>query len=128
IIPVARDQLLPALENGSGDLVVANLTITDTRKQKVEFSSPILTGIQEWVVTNKSTPTMTKIEQLSGKEIWVRASSSYFESIQTLNKKLNKKGLPPVIVHFIEETLQDYELVGMLNNGYVKAIVLDSHK
>ncbi|MDF5119636.1 transporter substrate-binding domain-containing protein, partial [Vibrio parahaemolyticus] len=31
IIPVARDQLLPALENGSGDLVVANLTITDTR-------------------------------------------------------------------------------------------------
>ncbi|NMT03353.1 transporter substrate-binding domain-containing protein, partial [Vibrio parahaemolyticus] len=100
--------LLPALENGSGDLVVANLTITDTRKQKVEFSSPILTDIQEWVVTNKSTPTMTKIEQLSGKEIWVRASSSYFESIQTLNKKLNKKGLPPVIVHFIEETLQDY--------------------
>ena len=128
IIPVARDLLLPALENGSGDLVVANLTITDTRKQKVEFSSPILTDIHEWVVTNKSTPTMTKIEQLSGKEIWVRASSSYFESIQTLNKKLNKKGLPPVIVHFIEETLQDYELVGMLNNGYVRAIVLDSHK
>ena len=71
---------------------------------------------------------MTKIEQLSGKEIWLRASSSYFESIQALNKKLNKKGLPPIVVHFIEETLQDYELVGMLNNGYVKAIVLDSHK
>lgn len=29
IIPLARDQLLPSLENGSGDLVVANLTITD---------------------------------------------------------------------------------------------------
>lgn len=33
-----------------------------------------------------------------------------------------------MVVHFIEETLQDYELVGMLNNGYIKAIVLDSHK
>ncbi len=128
IIPLARDQLLPSLENGSGDLVVANLTITDARKQKVDFSTPILSGIEEWVITNKSTPTITKLEQLSGKEIWVRASSSYFESIQSVNKTLNKKGLPPIIVHFIEETLQDYELVGMLNNGYIKAIVLDSHK
>ncbi|MDF4805122.1 lytic transglycosylase F, partial [Vibrio parahaemolyticus] len=128
IIPLARDQLLPSLENGSGDLVVANLTITEARKQKVDFSTPILSGIEEWVITNKSTPTITKLEQLSGKEIWVRASSSYFESIQAVNKTLNKKGLPPIIVHFIEETLQDYELVGMLNNGYIKAIVLDSHK
>ena len=128
IIPLARDQLIPALNKGSGDLIVANLTMTDKRKEKVDFSSPILSGIQEWVVTNKKTPAITKPEQLSGKEIWVRASSSYFESIQVLNQSLNKKGLPPVIVHFVEETLQDYELVGMLNNGYVKAIVLDSHK
>ncbi len=128
IIPVSRDELLPSLEQGLGDLVVANLTITDVRKKLVDFSDPAITGIEEWVITNKKTPAMTKIEQLSGKEIWVRASSSYFESIQVLNKQLNKKGLPPVVVHFIEETLQDYELVGMLNNGYIKAIVLDSHK
>lgn len=108
--------------------MVANLTITDARKKLVDFSDPAITGIEEWVITNKKTPVMTKLDQLSGKEIWVRASSSYFESIQALNKQLNKKGLPPVVVHFIEETLQDYELVGMLNNGYVKAIVLDSHK
>lgn len=95
IIPLARDQLIPALNKGSGDLIVANLTITDSRKEKVDFSSPIISGIQEWIVTNKKTPAITKLEQLSGKEIWVRASSSYFESIQSLNKTLNKKGLPP---------------------------------
>ncbi len=128
IIPLARDQLIPALNRGSGDLIIANLTITDSRKEKVDFSTPTLSGIEEWVVTNKKTPAMTTPEQLSGKEVWVRASSSYFESIQALNKALTKKGLPPVIVNFVEETLQDYELVGMLNNGYVKAIVLDSHK
>ncbi|MGY0616734.1 transglycosylase SLT domain-containing protein [Vibrio sp. FJH11] len=128
IIPVSRDQLIPSLNKGLGDLVVANLTITDNRKAKIDFSSPIISGIEEWIVTNKNTPAITKIEQLSGKEIWVRASSSYFESIQALNKNLTKKGLPPVIVHFVEENLQDYELVGMLNNGFVKATVLDSHK
>ncbi|MCV5688468.1 transporter substrate-binding domain-containing protein, partial [Escherichia coli] len=56
IIPLARDQLLPSLENGSGDLVVANLTITEARKQKVDFSTPILSGIEEWMITNKNTP------------------------------------------------------------------------
>ncbi len=91
IIPVSRDELLPSLEQGLGDLVVANLTITDARKKLVDFSDPAITGIEEWVITNKKTPAMTKIEQLSGKEIWVRASSSYFESIQVLNKQLNKK-------------------------------------
>lgn len=128
IIPLARDQLIPALNKGSGDLIIANLTITESRKEKVDFSTPLLSDIQEWVVTNKKAPAMTTPEQLSGKEVWVRASSSYFESIQALNKRLSKKGLPPVIVNFVEETLQDYELVGMLNNGYITAIVLDSHK
>ena len=33
VIPVYRDQLLPSLEQGLGDLVVANLTITDARKK-----------------------------------------------------------------------------------------------
>ncbi len=128
VIPLARDELIPALNRGSGDLIIANLTITDNRKEKVDFSSPILSDIQEWVVTNKKSPAMTSPEQLSGKEIWVRASSSYFESIESLNKNLSKKDLPPVIVNFVDETLQDYELVGMVNNGYVAAIVLDSHK
>ncbi|MCV5274883.1 transporter substrate-binding domain-containing protein, partial [Escherichia coli] len=75
IIPLAREPLLSSLENGSGDLVVANLTITEARKQKVDFSTPILSGIEEWMITNKNTPTITKLEQLSGKEICVRASS-----------------------------------------------------
>ncbi|CAM3119407.1 Solute-binding protein family 3/N-terminal domain-containing protein [Vibrio mytili] len=128
IIPLSRDELFPTLEKGLGDLIVANLTITKHRQQNVDFSDPILSGIEEWVITNNKTPAMTKLEQLSGKEIWVRPSSSYFESIQLLNKQLNQKNLPPVIVNFVEENLQDYELVGMLNNGYIKAIVLDSHK
>ncbi|MEO0890858.1 MAG: transporter substrate-binding domain-containing protein, partial [Pseudomonadota bacterium] len=43
IIPVSRDQLLPSLEQGLGDLVVANLTITDARKKSVSFSDPVIT-------------------------------------------------------------------------------------
>ena len=39
-IPVARDQLISGLLSGRGDMVSANLTITDARKELVDFSTP----------------------------------------------------------------------------------------
>ena len=39
-IPVARDQLLPRLVAGQGDIAAAALTITPERKEKVDFSAP----------------------------------------------------------------------------------------
>ncbi|MEL7291139.1 MAG: lytic transglycosylase F [Pseudomonadota bacterium] len=128
IIPVQRDELFPALETGFGDLIVANLTITPERQQKVDFSRPILSDVQELVVTAKNRPPIKSIEQLSGSEIWVRPSSSYFESLQRLNAAFDRQSRPPVIVHFIEETLQDFELIEMVNQGHIEATVLDSHK
>lgn len=128
IIPVQRDDLLPSLTSGYGDVAVANLTITDKRLEIIDFSNPVINNIQEIIVTNKDHPQITAIEQLSGKEVWVRASSSYFESLQVINQKLDQQGLAPATVQFIEETLQDYELIEMVNQGYINATILDSHK
>lgn len=128
VIPVHRDELLPSLENGFGDLVVANLTITPARSLSVDFSNPVLSKVKELVVTHKDSPPIENLDQLSGKELWVRPSSSYFESLQKLNQQLDQKGLQPVIIRFIEETLQDIELVEMVNQGHISGTVLDSHK
>jgi membrane-bound lytic murein transglycosylase MltF len=128
IIPVQRDDLIPTLKAGFGDLAVANLTITEPRQQVIDFSNPILSNIQELIITHKSVEDFTSIEQLSGEEVWIRASSSYFESVQAINAQLNEKGIPPINVNFIEETLQDYELVEMVNQGYISATIMDSHK
>ncbi|MGD8232491.1 transglycosylase SLT domain-containing protein [Vibrio sp. TRT 1302] len=128
VIPVHRDELLPALVDGYGDLAVANLTVTETRIDQVAFSDPVLTGVQELLITHKDEAPIEELSQLSGRDIWVRASSSYFESIQKLNQKLEQQSLPPITVRFVEETLQDYELIEMVNQGHVPATVLDSHK
>ncbi len=40
-IPMSRDELLPALREGRGDIVAANLTITPEREQLVAFSEPV---------------------------------------------------------------------------------------
>nr|WP_299694643.1 lytic transglycosylase F [uncultured Vibrio sp.] len=128
IIPVQRDALLPSLEAGYGDIAAANLTITDKRRQTVDFSDPMIKNIQEIIITGKSSESITDIKHLSGRKVWVRASSSYFESVQAINKKLNKMGLSPLHVHFIEESLQDYELIELVNQGYIQSTILDSHK
>lgn len=128
VIPVPRDDLIPALVNGYGDLIVANLTVTPARESVIEFSHPILDNIDELIITNDDYPALVSPEDLSGKEVWVRASSSYFESIQELNKELTEDGQAPVLVQYLEETLQDYELVEMVKQGLVSATVLDSHK
>jgi len=128
VIPVHRDELIPSLEKGYGDLIVANLTITDSRDQLIDFSLPVLKDVRELLVTNKSIPPLQNLIEMSGKEVWVRASSSYFESLQALNHQLDSQGLPPVIVRFVEETLQDIELIELVNQGHIQATVLDSHK
>jgi ABC-type amino acid transport substrate-binding protein len=40
IIPVRRDQLIPFLIAGHGDVAFANLTITPERRELVDFSTP----------------------------------------------------------------------------------------
>ncbi|MCG9574614.1 lytic transglycosylase F [Vibrio tubiashii] len=128
VIPVHRDELIPSLEQGYGDLVVANLTITQSRLENIDFSAPVLKGVQELLVTHNVIEPIVSLEQLSGQEIWVRASSSYFESLQKLNQQLDSQSLQPITIRFVEETLQDYELVEMINQGHIPATILDSHK
>ncbi len=128
IIPIERSDLFESLIAGYGDLAVANLTITPQRQQQVQFSTPIIKDVSELFVTSADYDEIDNVKELSGKEVWVRASSSYFESIQKINLQLSSEGMQPMEVRFIEETIQDYELMEMLNQGYINITVLDSHK
>ncbi|PMG32542.1 lytic transglycosylase F [Vibrio breoganii] len=128
IIPVARDELFDALNEGYGDIAVANLTITERREKIIDFSTPILKGVNELFLTSDKVEEITTFSQASGMEVWIRASSSYFESIQVLNRKLSSNGLTPVRVNFIQENLQDIELIEMVNQGLIPATIIDSHK
>ena len=128
IVPVARDELLPALIEGRGDLAVANLTITEQRRQKVDFSAPFLTGVSEIVVNGPEAPPMTQLADLAGQVIEVRRSSSYYESLLALNQRLRDAGLDPVRIELADENLEDEDLLEMVNAGLLPAIVMDSHK
>ena len=55
-IPVRRDQLIPWLVDGRGDIAVANLTITPQRQKQVDFSDPLTSGVKELLVTGPAAP------------------------------------------------------------------------
>ena len=47
LVPVARDEIIPALLEGRGDLAIANLTITPERLKQVDFSDPTRRNVSE---------------------------------------------------------------------------------
>ena len=63
-IPVTRDQLLPALIEGRGDIAAANLTITGKRSESVDFSDPLMTGVRELVVTGPAAEPIASLDDL----------------------------------------------------------------
>jgi membrane-bound lytic murein transglycosylase MltF len=127
-IAVRRDQLLPALAAGKGDIAAANLTITPARQQLVDFSVPSMSDVSEIVVSGPASPKIASIDDLSGKEIFVRKSSSHYESLTALNEKFAAAKKAPITLKESPETLEDEDLLEMLNAGLVALVVVDKHK
>jgi membrane-bound lytic murein transglycosylase MltF len=126
-IPVRRDQLLPGLAAGKGDIAAANLTITPERQKLVDFSAAGLSNVSEVVVTGPASPKVASLDDLSGKDVFVRKSSSYYESLVALNKKFAAERKPPITLKEAPETLEDEDLLEMLNAGLVAIVVVDKH-
>lgn len=126
-IPVQRDALLGALAAGKGDIAAANLTITEERRKLVDFSAAGMSNVSEVVVTGPASPPVGSVDDLSGKEVFVRKTSSYYESLAALNRKFAAAKQAPVRLKEAPETLQDEDLLEMLNAGLVAIIVVDNH-
>jgi len=127
-LPTARDRLLQALNEGKGDAVAANLTITSERQAVVDFVDPWLKNVKEIVVTGPASPKLDSIEDLSGREIRVRRSSSYADHLATLSDAFVVKGLKPIAIMPIDENLEDEDLIEMVNAGLLPYAVVDDHK
>ena len=127
-IPVRRDELIPGLVKGLGDIAVANLTITPERLKHVDFSDAMLTGVKELLVTGPAAPPVAGLDDLAGKEIHVRKSSSYYESLARLNETFKKAGKSPMKLVPAEETFEDEDLLELINASLIPMIVMDSNK
>ena len=127
-VPMARNELLPALIEGKGDIVMADLTVTPERAKTVDFVDSWIAGVDEIIVTSPKGPAIASVDDLSGKEVFVRESSSYYESLTKLNERFKSEGKPPVTLTPAPEELEDEDLLEMANAGLVDILVVDNHK
>ena len=128
VIPTKRDRLLPGLVEGLGDIAAGNLTITPERLKQVDFSNPYYKDVDEILMSGPGAPQMQSVDDLSGNEIHVRASSSYYESLQSVNARFQKAGKEPMKLVLADEYLEDEDLLEMMNVDLVPMIIIDSHK
>ncbi len=127
-IPVARDELIRGLVEGRGDIAAAGLTITSKRQELIGFSDPMTRALSEILVTGPSAPEINQLEDLAGREVYVRASSSYRSSLDAVNKRFGEQGLEEIVIRDMSEHLEDEDLLEMVNAGSLEWAVVDDYK
>ncbi len=127
-LPVARDELLPKLVAGYGAVVIADTSITPERQAKVDFSKPMFPRIDEVVVTGPGAPAIDKLDDLAGKEVYVRPDTSYWEHLTALDKRFVAEGKLPIRLRAAPDEFEAEDILEMVNAGLVPITVIDRYK
>ena len=129
LVPTTRDELLQDVANGLGDIAAGNLTVTEARKQLVDFvAPPEVKGAREIVLSAPGAAPVATADALSGKTVHVRWTSSYHDSLVALNERLARDGKPAVTLVAVPDELEDEDMMEMLNVGLLQYIVVDDWK
>lgn len=129
LIPTTRDRLLPNLNAGLGDIAAGNLTVTDERLKLADFFvPPNRKPVRELVVTGPRSPRLATLDDMAGKTVQVRRSSSYYESLTALDRQLRASGKLPLKIVLLPDALEDEDALEMLNAGLLQILVVDEWK
>ncbi len=115
------EDLIPALNEGRGDIIAANMTITDSRKDMISFSVPLVHS-REYIVSRKK-DNIRKLSDLDGRNIAVFVNTSHQE---TLNKLRNKQ--PAIKTTLLQGDLSEDQLLDRLNNRQVDLTIMDKNR
>jgi len=125
LVPTTRDQLIPLLLKGEGDVAAGNITITEARDQQVDFTAPTASNVSEIIVTGPGAPELRSLDDLAGKQVHVRPTTSYYESLTALNQRFQQEGKAPMELRPLPNELEDEDKLDMVNAGLIQIAVID---
>ncbi len=118
-----RSEILARLEQGYGDVVAAQLTVTPERDRSLLFTRPTAV-VDEWLVGRKGEADLPRnIEELAGMEIHLRRSSSFAETLRELSRA---RGIGIQMV-FVDEALDTETIAYQVGRGERPLTVVDSN-
>ena len=119
-IPTAWDGIIPALQAKKIDMVYSGMTITDERKEKVNFSKPYWI-VNQMVVVKEGSP--VTLDEVKGGKVIIGTQRGCTASIWVDENLINKKLMPEFNLKLYDNTPLAVE---DLITGRVDAVMYDS--
>jgi membrane-bound lytic murein transglycosylase F len=117
----SRDRMIPALLGGKGDIAAANLTATRERKKMVDFTVPVAV-VREQVVARVDDDSVAAAEDLVGRSVAVRRSSSFWGTVSRLRQQH-----PGIEIEEVEEDVDTEEIIHRVAMNEYDLTVADSN-
>jgi membrane-bound lytic murein transglycosylase MltF len=94
-------------------------------RKLVDCSEPTASGINEIAVTGPNSPQLASVDDLAGKEVFVRKTSRYWEHLERLNERFKKEKKAAVVLRAVPEDLGDEDLLQMVNAGLLPTTIVN---
>ncbi len=122
VVPNRWSDLIPTLKAGGGDLIAASMAITDEHaRQDIAFSNPY-NLVTEELVARADEPAISGPEDLTGRTVVIRRSSSSWSMMQKLRDEGIDFNLVPA-----PDTMETEEIIARVASGEYDLTVSDSH-
>jgi len=125
IITGSWNEMVPELLKGEGDVIAAEVTVTPARQKQVLFAEP-WGKTHEVAVWKDGTTPIKSVEDLAGKEVHVRKSSTYFETLTLLSEKFKAAGLKEVRIKLVPDEMETETVLQAVSRGEMLYTVADS--
>ncbi len=112
------EDLIPSLLAGKGDLIAANITVTESRKRKVSFTVPIGTVREKLVV--RIGDEIKGPADLVGREVAVRERSSFWNLLKGFRKQY-----AGIELRLLPEHVPAYVILSSVSSGEYDIAAVD---
>ena len=123
-IPVGRDNLLPKLADGFGDLVATMMVSSSQPQYSVDFTDPLYEDAKAVIVSGPGEQ-LSRLEDLSGRQVYYFSNTIPYENLRRLSADLQRDGKPPIDLTPAGPDLQMEDLLEMVNAGLVQMTVAE---
>ena len=121
VIPDSHAELLDYLNEGKGDVVAAAMTITPERGTRAAFTRPY-NEVDELVVVRPDEDSINGLEDLAGRTVHVRASSSFYTTLTELQDSL--QGLE---IALLPDDLETEDILAGVEEGIYDVAMCDAN-
>jgi membrane-bound lytic murein transglycosylase MltF len=126
-VPVPREELIPALLAGRGDMIAAGMTVTEERARRVLFTEPYIRRVDEVLIRHSGAPPLERIEDLAGRTLLLTRGSSYVANARALSDRLVAAGQAPIRIVEAPPYLETEDVLELVAAGTVRYSIADDH-